>query len=983
MNLKNLLKTIFFAFGFILTLNFTYGQRTITGTVFGDDGETIPGVSVLVKGTTTGTMTDGTGAYSLTVNDDASTLVFSYIGLETQELQITGNVLNCTLKLAETEIDEVLVVAYGTMKKSDKTGAVSNVTADEFNTGVVTDPIQSIQGKVAGVRITKQGGDPNSGFSVKIRGAASFGSGTGPLYVVDGVPGVDPTTIAVEDIESFNVLKDVSSTAIYGAQGANGIIIITTKKGKLNKESQISVNSYVSIDQVAKRLDLLSADEIRQYVTDNSIDFTDGGANTDWQDEIYRRGMSQSHNISASGGNEKSMYYAGFTHTDFEGVIKGTKKQRTLGRINLSQKGLNDKLTVTTSLSGTVEYNDYENYGGWGLNDVLYQAFRRSPTDSVFHADGTYLESDRMFNSKNPLATINQIQNEREAKRFNGNLKFDLEIIKGLVLGGNFAYTRDDQESFNFTPTYSYKSEGSAGRSYNNYSAKLAETTLKYTNQFADKNNLDLIAGYSYNEKMWDGFWAGGSKPASDYVMSNNLELLQVVNPGDIGSYKGASKLISVFGRGVYNYDEKYYATITLRRDGSTKFGDNKKWGFFPSLALAWNIKSENFLRNIGFISNMKLRAGYGIAGNENIGSYNAVTIMKSSGTSVNPETGETVISFEGDKNPNPDLQWEENIEYNIGLDFGFINNRISGSVEYYNKTLDKLLYQYDVPVGVYKYPKIWANEGKIQNSGIELDIHAFAVDRKNIDWHTSLTFSKMYMNVISLGDEEKYDIDHIWGASVNGPGLVGGETNTQIVEPGKPLGTFYLYKDAGLSPSGEFWFETAAGGVTRTPAEDDKFYMGNALPDFDMGWSNRLNFFKNYELSFTFRAVIGSDIYNGTNTIFGNATGLLPNGNVLSSALDEEARGLSDNATVSSYYIEDGSFLRLDNITLAYNFNTKTIKYLKELKIYVTSNNLWLLTNYTGIDPEMSYDGLFFGVENFNIYPKTRTFTFGINATF
>jgi len=979
------LKKIFLLFlVFFVFVNFVIAQKNITGTVTALDGESIPGVSVLLKGSSEGVMTDFEGKYSIIVPDNASFLVFSYIGMETQEVAIAGNIINCTLKESEAELEEVIIVGYGTMKKSDKTGAVSNVTAEELNTGVLTDPIQGLQGKVAGVMITKQGGDPNAGFSVKIRGAAGFGSGTQPLFVVDGVPGVDPTTIAAEDIESYNVLKDASSTAIYGARGANGIIIITTKKGSTQKGSKINFNSYLSMDKVANRLDLLNADEIRSYVDTYEIDFTDGGANTDWQNEIYQTGMSQSHNLSVSGGNNNSSYYTSLTHLNFEGVIKGTEKNRNVGRINLTQKGLNDKLTITTGLSGTVEKNNYISYGGWGTHDVLYQAFRRSPTDSVLSADGSYLESDRMFNSKNPVATINEIQNERMAKRFFSNMKADLEIIKGLVLGTNLAYIRNDQETFYFLPTYSYNSnEGFASRSYGNYDNKLAEATLKYKKTFSDIHNIDAVIGYSFQEENSDGFSAQGKNPASNLVTSNNLGVLQNVKIGDVNSYKNSARLISFFARTAYNYKNKYYGTFTLRRDGSSKFGDNKEWGLFPSVSVAWNIKKELFMEDFDFINSLKIRAGYGVTGNQDIGLYLDQTIFKPAGTAIDPETGETVVSIKGDKNENSDLQWEENKEYNFGLDFGFFNNRLTGSFDYFNKTVDHLLFQYPVPSPPNPFASVWANEGVINISGYELTLQSYVINTKNIDWKSSFTFSSFNQKVESI-DGGKYSVTELHEGWVSGPGLVGGSNWTQIVRTGDELGTFYMFEDAGqLYSTGEFLFTTAAGGYAVNPSEDDRQIVGHALPDFELGWSNQLTIYNNFELNFAFRAIIGHDILNATNMIFGNPNGLMPNGNVLHSALNEKEKGLISSPTVSSYYLEKGSFLRLDNITFAYNINMNKVKYVEKLKVYISSNNTMLFTNYTGLDPEFSYDGLSFGIDQYNVYPKTRTFTFGINVTF
>jgi TonB-linked SusC/RagA family outer membrane protein len=964
----------------------TKAQTKISGTVTDvSRGELLPGVTIMVKGTTIGTTTNLDGEYSISVTSDA-VLVYSFIGFKSQEIHVNNQpVINVGLIEDIEKLDEVIVIGYGVQKKSDKTGAVSNVKAAELNGGVLTDPIQGLQGKLPGVVITKKGGDPNGGFSVKIRGSSGLYSGTEPLYVVDGVPGVDPTTVASEDIESFNVLKDASSTAIYGARGANGVIIITTKMGNLKDgESNVEFNSYVSMDNVANKLDLMSASEVRQYVSDNNLDeFIDGGASTDWQDEIYRTGMSQAYYLAFSSGMENSNYRVSISHNDYKGVVRGSNKGRTIGRINVNQKAFDDKLNISAGLSGTIESNKYIKYDGWGTQDVLYQAFRRNPTDPVYDANGDYYETSRAFNYFNPVATINDLQNEREAKRFLGNLKADYEIIKGLTAGVNLAYTRNDHESFYFEPSYTptTTTNGLGSRSYGNFESKILESTIKYNTVINDNHNLNFVGGYSFQEDISTGFSAYGTDAQSDFVQSNNLSALNSVNAGDISSYKNSNRLISFFGRGVYNYNSKYYFTATIRRDGSSKFGTNHEWGWFPSASVGWNMKEESFLKDVHFLDKFKLRVGYGLSGNQEIGSYNDIETYSPSGTAIDPETGEQIISFVGSHNPNPDLKWEENSELNLGIDFSFFANRISGSLEYYRKTTYDLLARYEVPVPPNKYRYTFANAGEIQNNGFEAFVQFYAINKTNIDWKSSFSFSKNNQEVVSLSDEN-YDLEQMKQGWVSGPGLVGGENWSQIIKPGYSIGTFYLPEFASFSSDGEFLFYTEAGGVTRDVTKAERRVVGNAQPDFVLGWSNYLKIYKNFDLNFSFRAVYGGDVLNVTRLIFGN-TNVLPSQNALSSALDDAADGMSDNATLSSYYIEDGSFIRLDNLSIGYTIDTRKINNINKLRVYFASNNLLTLTKYSGIDPEASYSGLSFGIDQYNVYPKTRTFTLGVNVSF
>lgn len=960
----------------------------ITGTVTDvATGEPLPGVTIIVKGTTIGAVTNFEGVYAITVPPDAS-LVLSYVGYGSEEVVVGDQtVIDIQMSEVSTELDEIVVIGYGTQKKSDKTGAVSNITSEELNPGVLTDPIQGMQGKIAGVSINKKGGDPNAGFSVKIRGSSGFDSNTNPLYVVDGVPGVDPTTIAPEDIESMNVLKDASSTAIYGSRGANGVIMIETKKGRSGEATHVDWNSSVSIEQVANRLDMYSAQDIRDYVAESGDPFTDGGANTNWQDEIFRTGISQSHNLAVSGGNNSTTYRASLTYADWEGVLKGTSKTRTIGRLNLSQKAINDRLTLSASLAGTIEANDYENYGASGENDVLYQAFQRNPTDPVYNDDGSFYEIQRDFNYYNPVALIEQIQNTRDAKRFLGNMKADFEIIDGLVAGVNLGYIRDDSESFYFEPA-SVKGGVTAGygkREYGNFESKILETTLKYDKQLEGGHNLNAVLGYSFQEDRNDGFGAQGREPLSDYVESFNIKTFNDVTVGDIWSHYEINRLISFFGRAAYNYNNKYYITATLRRDGSSRFGANHKWGWFPSGSVAWNIRKEDFLANANFLSMLKLRAGFGLSGNQEIGNYHSIGVVNVSGTTINFETGEDAVQFSQPYNDNPDLKWEENREINVGVDYGFLSNRISGSVEYYYKTTYDLLAEYSVPVPPNIVDKTWANAGEISNTGIELNVDFSAVNLSKFTWKTSLVFARNKQEVVSLDSQDGVyswtDADKKKGW-LSGRGLVGEQNWTQLIETGYELGTFYMPEYAGLSDDGVPLFWTEAGGVTRVLDQAERRVVGTALPAFEMGWSNYFTFFENFDASFTFRAVYGNDVLNVTRMVFENPT-MLPTLNTLTSVQDAIDMGWTAAPVVNSYYLEDGSFIRLDNLSLGYNVGLPLNDWVQKLRVYFTANNLLTITGYTGIDPESSYDGKEFGLDMYNVYPKTRSYSFGVQVTF
>jgi iron complex outermembrane receptor protein len=973
---------------FFLLSFFSYGQRIISGTVTdAANGETLIGANILIPGTTTGTITDIDGSFTLEISNDTKVVEVSYTGYNNFTLPITSESFYKIGLSAGKILEEVLVIGYGTIKKSDKTGAVTSVTAAELNTGRLSDPIEGLQGKAAGVTISKQGGDPNGGFSVNIRGAASFTSGTGPLFVVDGVPGVDPTTISPNDIESYNVLKDASSTSIYGSRGANGVIIITTKKGKAGQKDGdvfgIEYSSQLSIDNVARRYDLLNGDQIRDFANRTGATFTDNGANTDWQDVIFRTGLTQDHNISFTNSSSKSAFRASFSHLGIEGVIKGSAKTRNIGRLNYTQKAFDDVLTINARLSGTIEHNDYVNYGGGASpTNVIYQALRRSPTDRVRNEDGSIFESDRSFQYFNPEAIIQDIQNERDAKRLLGNLSFDVNLHKNLKGWASFAYTRDDDESFYFEPSFtaSNQTKGYGRRAYNNKAGKLFEGTLTYLNNWKDDHNFSIMGGYSYLKEEFGGFSAQGQNAASDYIQSYNLGTLLTLDGSSIGGYRRDDILISFFTRALYDFNNKYYFSASLRRDGSSKFGPNSSWGWFPSASVGWNLHEESFLKNSDIFDQLKLRLSYGLSGNQNIPSDAEKTLFAPGGRAINPENGEEVLSFivSGGTNPNPDLKWEENSEINLGVDYGFFNNRLSGSIELYQRTTSDLVYAFQVPVPPNKQRTTIGNAGVIQNKGIEVTAQYFVLNADALKWKTLVTFSSNSQVTKSLGNDQ-FKLGEIPTLFVSGRGLVGGINNAQVIRPGLAVGTFVMPEYAGITDDGKFLFATAAGGITRDVDKAERRVVGSAQPKFQFGWSNFFNIGKNFDLSLSIRSIIGYKLLNVTRMIFSNPSDL-PTLNVLQEGLEEYDRGLNTSPVLNSYYLEDASFLRVDNLSVGYNFDLKG-KYLKNVRVFATGTNLFLLTGYSGIDPEIAFGGNEFGRDQYDVYPRTRTITIGVNA--
>jgi TonB-linked SusC/RagA family outer membrane protein len=988
---------------FILqAFNVSAQNITVSGTILDSKDKTpMIGVNVVQKGTQNGTVSDLDGKYVVTVPKDAI-LVFTYVGYKPLEKKASEAKMDVKMEVLDELLDEVIVIGYSTQKKSDKTGAVSNITADELNGGVLTDPIQAVQGKAAGVSITKSGGDPNAGFSVKIRGSSGFNSNTQPLFVVDGVPGVDPTLISPDDIESYNILKDAASTAIYGSRGANGVIIITTKSSK-NKQTgsdfvinTVNVNSQVSLSRVTNTLDVLSADQMRSYAADllaeaqqtnpnytmDSV-FVDGGASTDWQDEIYRTGLSTQNNLSLSGGNQQSSFYASITHSDWQGVMKGTSKERTNALINISHSAFKNKLRFTGGLAGSFENNDYESYSGWGLEDIIYQALSRNPTDPVYNPDGTYYKAEREFNYENPISIINEITNLRTAKNFMGNFRTELDIFKGFTAALNLGYIRDDRQSDYFRPAGLYASadNGWGKKEYNNTTQRLMELTGKYNTSIDNTHNIELLGGYSYQESVYSGFYAQGGDAQSDWAGPDNLQVLNEVNWGDIGSWKGKWNLIGFFGRATYNFQQKYYVSGSIRRDGSSKFGANNKWGWFPTAAIGWNIHSESFMENTQWVNQLKLRASYGVSGNQEIGEYRSIVVWQPSGKAINPETGQEVITFEPAWNANPDLKWEQTSEVNIGVDFAFFGSRVSGSLELYHKTTNDLLGEYDVPVPPNLASRTFANSGSLQNRGIELFVQSYVYSTPNFKWKTSLTAAHNKSEILDLGEYFNSEDGVRKEGFISGRGMVGEEYYVTGIMVGQEIGTFYLPEYVTLN-NGEFIYKSKSGGFTNKLSEAERIVVGSAAPTVEFGWSNSFTIYTNWTIDLAFRSMIGNKVYNATEMFFDNP-GNLPSLNATPRAIEWGEEGRSGSATIADIYVEDASFLRLDFISVAYNFNTSKKEWLKRFTLFAAANNILTITGYSGIDPETTMNGLAYGIDQYNVYPKTTSVTFGLKASF
>ena len=974
--------------------------KTVTGKVTDSSGSPLPGVTVVVKGTTQGIITDMDGNYTLLKVPGDAILVFSFVGMKTQEIPVADKTnINITMEEDAIGIEEVVAVGYGSMKKRDVTGAMSSVKSEDFNIGVTTAPEQLLQGKVAGVDIVQISGRPGAASNVRIRGASSISAGNDPLYVIDGIPlqfgsansfvtvsGESSTspfsseasnplnTINPSDIESIDILKDASATAIYGSRGANGVILITTKKHKGLGET-ISYDTYCGISSIRKKLPFLSADEYRNYAEKVGVSYSDLGYDTNWQDEIFRTAFSQNHNIAFGGGSENSKYRASLGYNDQQGIIISSELKKYTTRLNATHKAIDGKLNVSLNITYAKVINDdvpvssnVRNGGGNMLKDAL----RWAPTLPVYNEDGSYYQIGEL--RVNPVSW-REILDESDTDNFIGSTSLSYNIIKSLTFSVRAGYTDEAVERFTYVPMSNPLGESENGRAsigkFKNSSTTI-ETTLNYVKDFAGNSSLTLLGGYSFYRYVTQSTFAMANNFVSDATTWNLLQSGTIISNT---SNKNANRLSSVFGRANYNLKDRYLVTFTLRNDGSSRFGENNRWGLFPSGAFAWKLSNEEFF-NVPTINNLKLRLGYGVTGNQEIPNNLYMEQLSINGSSVYVLGGKTLPSVLPSNYANPDLKWEQTSQLNLGLDFGILDNRLSGSFEIYKKKTSDLLLEFETAS-----PSVvstqWANVGEVENKGFEITLNGKLISKSNFRWSVDANFSKNVNKVLALSNEQ-FSGGYIVTGLSSGSGSIAG-FYTQIIQEGLPLKTFYGAKYTGLDEDGmETYLDKDADG---TP---DDYIIGNIQPDFNFGLTNTI-FWKRFDASISFRGVVGNEIFNNTAGEY-SYTSVAPGENVLRSAITS---GVSRSQTpyFSSRWIEDGSYLRLDNLSIGYNLNTSNISFLSKARIYVTGQNLFVITNYTGFDPEVRTHTQTSGTTPEGIdyisYPRPRVFMVGLNVSF
>lgn len=987
----------------------------VRGRVVGDDGVGIPGATVVVKGTTVGTATDANGNFTLNVPSGGNALVISFIGYKTQEIPINNRTnIPVTLSTDARALEEVVVTGYGTQKKADVTGATATVSAKDLNNGVINNPMQAVQGKVAGLNVVSGGGDPtNNRPAIRLRGTSSLSANSEPLIVIDGVAGAALNSVAPEDIASMDVLKDASAAAIYGSRGSNGVIIITTKKGVAGKTT-VELSSYVGLEEVSNTIDFLSPDEYVAKLSEQGLDVNayDFGARTDWFDEITRKAISQNYNVAVSGGTENFNYRGSVVYLDQPGIALNSGFDRLNARLNLVQKALNDKLEVQLLLSQQVSNKNFVDYFSF------LTAGRLNPTFPVFNDDGTYLQPgvagfDQFngrgipggFEIENPVARMQQLTNEAREKQTLANLKVFLEPVEGLRLGVNTSINNFNSLYGFFRPsTFKANSNNiaAANRSQREVIDRLTELTAQYENEAGD-HNYSILGGYTYQKLSNEGFSAANSRFPDVFGYNNlgagnaNIDETNSTNR-EVGSYRSEAILIGFIGRINYSYKDKYLLTSNIRRDGSSRFGENNQWGWFPSISVGWRIMQEGFMQGVTFVDDLKLRVGYGVTGNqEGIADYASRLLFGPSGSYFTSGGFQTAYNYS--QNANPDLKWETSAMTNIGVDFTFLNGRLNGSLELYNKDTRDLLFDYPIAIGT-RYGSneltavtnsLLANVGEINNKGIELALDYVVIDGSDFQWNTNINLAHNRNKIVSLSSgifEYNPSTPRTYGGFGSGQG---GIAQPVVLQEGYPIGQFFGPVFEGFSSSNEYIFTDVDGNGVIEPFGGDRTYLGDANPDLTFGWGNDFTY-KSFNLNFLFRGAVGHQIANGP-YIYSANPNRFPSNNVIGDAFSTGIpEGLSP--AFSSLWVEDADFVRLDNWRLSYNL-PKFWKYMNNAQVFLAGNNTFVITGYRGIDPEPRlgasrdiYGGsdigvnLSPGIEPVTFYPRTRSFSVGVSLT-
>lgn len=973
-------------------------KETITGNVKDQEGSAIEGAKITVVETGETTTTDASGNFTVSANT-GQTLSISYEGYATQTIRISGTSVSVNLKSKKeaASIEEVTLVGYGSQKKSDVTGAISQLKAANFKEGMNISVDNLMQGKVAGVRIVQTSGEPGAGVNVSIRGIGSIRSGSTPLFVVDGVPlNNDPVSssspdfglgntaaknplnfLNTSDIESITVLKDASAAAIYGARGSNGVVLVTTKRGKKG-EPLFTYDTYLGFSSVIKKLDLLTADEYRAAGIDKSYDH---GGNTDWQDEIYRNAVSSNHSVSFSKATDTGSYFASLSHMDQDGIVLNSSFKRTTARINAEESFLDDKrLKVKVNLTASdIRETGIPNGGTAGSDgQLIIHALMANPTRSVYDENGNYTNFN-MNAHYNPLYLLSVYQDKTNTFRVLGNTEATLRILPGLNYKFNLGIDRSlSERNTTMFPNITDRSpKGIYSQANLDTYNILLEHYLTYDFSLG-RHNFNWLAGFSYQKfKATATYWGVRN------FLAQGAGIPPEINPGYSGDVfvpqpgtDQENELQSYFGRVNYNFDKKYFLTASLRADGSTRFGDNNKYGYFPSVAVGWTISNENFLKGNSIINELKLRASWGQTGNQEV--QNKITkqsylLSQSAGyylyDNLNLINGVTVV-----RTPFPDLKWETVEQTNIGLDFSLWKNKVYGSLEYYNKSTKDAILRISSPA-LSPTPMIWRNsDGTIINKGFEFSIGSEIIKNENFTWNLDVNGATVHNEVKGL------PVSEIYSGSVSGPGLSGVTAN--IYKNGYQAGSFYMYHYLGIDANGKYIYEDVDGDGT-IGQKDKKIFEG-PIPKFTFGINSYMKY-KKFDFSFSFIGQTGGYLVNNT-ALDLSINNLASDRNVLKNFYDSGA-SFTNQPQLSSLYLEKSDFIRLNNVRLGYTFDINQLKFLKSINLYVSAQNLLTITSYTGYDPLVDTNKQVDGNQSLGIdyttYPSAKTFILGATVKF
>ncbi len=956
-------------------------KQIIKGKVTDENGLPLPGASVIEKSTNKAVSTDSDGNFEIAVENGDAVLTISFVGYK--EKSVLASQKNLIIKLSPDTADlkEVVVVGYGTSRRKDVTGAVSSIAAKDMNQGAVVNPLQLISGKMAGVNITQTGSEPGTAPSIRIRGISSLIGGNDPLVVVDGIQGnMDLLNqIPPSEIASIDILKDASATAIYGSRGAPGVIIVSTKKNKAGKTS-VEYTESTSMDYIPKKLSMLNADQWWAQAQLVGVPASaNHGSDTDWYGILTKRGATQTHTLSFGGGTDKFSYRASISAILQDGVVINSNNQKYIGRIQATQSAIDDKLKLTFNLNSGIT-NSKNSIGSIGraafTSNLISNAYVMRPTDPVYNMDGTYYTDPNVFQYLNPYAAAQTVKNEGQYDNLFGSLKADLDLYKGLTAGWFGSWRKTNNSNGYYLPSESTNAaaidqKGIANISNNKQNERLMNISLSYKKIFG-KHSINALALYEWQNQTYQGNYAQARGFINDIATYNALQLgdLSKVQPGDMSSYKNDRTLVSYLGRINYSFLDRYLFTASMRRDGSSVFGANNKWGEFPSASIAWQIDKEPFMANQKIFNDLKLRGGYGITGNQQgLSPQNSISLVGGSG--VTYFGGSQITNFNVTQNANPDLRWETKKQTNIGLDFASLNSRLRGTVDVYTATTSNLLFGYTVPQPPYPFNSIMANVGSIINKGLEVSLGYDLIKTENTTLTLAGNVSFLRNKVLSLSGS-------LNGVPLNTNYVSWGPSSYLIV--GQPIGTFNILHHTGKNNSNsETVLDVDANGVIdQGNTSPDRMLRGSALPTYTVSFNPTFQY-KNLDISMLWRGSGGNKIYNGLRSSLSYLENI-GKSNVLESAIP---LGLFTSQYGSDLWLEDGSFIRLENVTAGYNIHFKTIKYIESLRLSLTGSNLLLITHYSGIDPELNMSGSNgFGGDN-GIYPRTRSFALGLNVKF